>query len=80
MSSSSTEIESTSGLIRTRFVYFVAAIVVVIAGLASRRFRSLLPQFVAEYAGDTLRPLVLFPNRDICRQRLWGGKAVKRWE
>ena len=51
MSSSSTEIENARGLIRARFV---AAIVVVVAGLASRRLRSLLPQCVSEYIGDTL--------------------------
>jgi hypothetical protein len=58
--SSSTEIESIFRLIRTRFVYILAATVVVIAGLASRRYRGQLPAFLAEYAGDTLWALMLF--------------------
>ena len=60
MSARSTEIESTYRLIRTRFVYLIVATVVVIAGLASRRYRGQLPAFVAEYAGDTLWALMLF--------------------
>lgn len=47
-------------MIRTRFVYLLAAIVVVIAGLASRRYRGQLPAFLAEYAGDTLWALMVF--------------------
>jgi hypothetical protein len=47
-------------LIRTRFVYLIAATVVVFAGLASRRYRGQLPAFLAEYAGDTLWALMLF--------------------
>lgn len=47
-------------MIRTRFVYLIAATVVVFAGLASRRNRGQLPTFLAEYAGDTLWALMLF--------------------
>jgi hypothetical protein len=47
-------------LIRTRSVYIIAATVVVITGLASRRNRGQLPSFLAEYAGDTLWSLMLF--------------------
>ena len=47
-------------MIRIRFVYLLAAIVVVIAGLASRRYRGQLPAFVVEYAGDTLWALMVF--------------------
>ncbi|MBL8890289.1 MAG: DUF2809 domain-containing protein [Planctomycetaceae bacterium] len=47
-------------MIRTRFIYMTAAIVVVVAGLASRRYRNQLPSFLAEYAGDTLWALMLF--------------------
>lgn len=47
-------------LMGIRFVYFIAAMVVVIGGLASRRFRGQLPAFLAEYAGDTLWALMLF--------------------
>ena len=60
MSARSTQIESTYRLIRTRFVYLIAATVVVIAGLASRRYRGQLPGFLAVYAGDTLWALMLF--------------------
>ena len=45
---------------RTRFVYLLAAIGVVITGLASRRYREQLPAFLADYAGDTLWALMLF--------------------
>ncbi|MCU0719798.1 MAG: hypothetical protein MUC83_08845 [Pirellula sp.] len=47
-------------MIRTRFVYLSAATIVVIAGLASRRYRGQLPAFLAEYTGDTLWALMLF--------------------
>ncbi len=60
MSACSTEIERTYRLIRTRFVYIIAATVVGITGLASRRYRAQLPALVAEYAGDTLWALMLF--------------------
>lgn len=60
MSTRSTETESTSRLIRTRFVYIIVATAVVIAGLASRIYSQQLPAFLAEYAGDTLWALMLF--------------------
>jgi hypothetical protein len=41
-------------------VYIIAATVVVIAGLASRKYRGQLPAFLADYAGDTLWALMLF--------------------
>ena len=47
-------------MIRTRFVYIIAATIVIIAGLASRRYRGQLPAFLADYAGDTLWALMLF--------------------
>lgn len=47
-------------MIHARFVYLIASIFVVIAGLASRRYRGQLPAFLAEYAGDTLWALMLF--------------------
>lgn len=47
-------------MIRIRFVYLLSATVVVIAGLASRRYRGQLPAFLAEYAGDTLWALMVF--------------------
>jgi hypothetical protein len=60
MPTRSTEIEGKSRLIRIRFVYFIAAVVVVLAGLASRGLREHLPAFLAEYAGDTLWALMVF--------------------
>lgn len=49
-----------SRLGRERAVYFLSAIAILLAGLASRRFRNSLPTFLAEYAGDTLWALMLF--------------------
>ncbi len=43
-----------------RHVYLLCAIAVLFLGLASRRFRGILPTFLAEYAGDTLWALMLF--------------------
>jgi Protein of unknown function (DUF2809) len=43
-----------------RSKYLLSAIAVLVSGLASRRFRSFLPTFLAEYAGDTLWALMLF--------------------
>jgi Protein of unknown function (DUF2809) len=47
-------------LIRIRSFYFTAAVLVVVAGLASRKYRGQLPAFLAEYAGDTLWALMMF--------------------
>lgn len=60
MSSRFAEIKNTRRWIRTRVVYLIAATMIVIAGLASRRYRGKLPEFFAEYAGDTLWALMLF--------------------
>ena len=50
-----------SRLIRSeRYVYLRCAIAVLFSGLASRRFRNDLPDFLDEYAGDTLWALMLF--------------------
>ena len=43
-----------------RFVYFFSASTVVVAGLASRKFREHLPQFLDAYAGDTLWALMVY--------------------
>ena len=59
-------------MIRTRIVYLLAATVVVIAGLASRRFRGQSPAFLAEYAGDTLWALMLF----LLVSTLFAGRPV----
>ena len=48
-------------LIRSeQYVYLLCAIAVLFSGLASHRFRSALPAFLDEYAGDTLWSLMLF--------------------
>ena len=41
-------------MLTKRILYLLSAILVLIAGLASRKLREHLPQFLAEYAGDTL--------------------------
>ena len=47
-------------MIRTRITFFLCAVVVTIVGLASRRYQAFLPEFIGEYAGDTLWALMLF--------------------
>ena len=41
-------------IVRSRLKYGAAAVIVVLLGLASRRYTANLPDFVASYAGDTL--------------------------
>lgn len=43
-----------------RFTYLTAVAATMLAGLGSRKFREELPEFFAEYAGDTLWALMLF--------------------
>ena len=43
-----------------RLLYLVCAVVVMVFGLASRRYGTYLPVFVADYAGDTLWALMVF--------------------
>lgn len=43
-----------------RAVFLVCAVAVMLLGLASRRYRAHLPEFLAEYSGDTLWALMLF--------------------
>ena len=45
---------------RHRFVYAIALVAVIAAGLASRRFGNAQPVFVATYAGDTLWAAMAF--------------------
>ena len=54
MASGSIEIGSSSRSLSTRILDLLSAILVLIAGLALRKLREELPQFLAEYAGDTL--------------------------
>ena len=60
MPSGSIEIGSSSRLLSKRILYLLTAILVLIAGLISRKLREHLPQFLAEYTGDTLWALMLF--------------------
>lgn len=41
-------------MIRSRITYFLAAVIVAILGLASRKYHGQVPGFLAEYSGDTL--------------------------
>jgi len=45
---------------RNRFWYFVGSCLVVALGMASRGYASVLPVFVARYAGDTLWAVMMF--------------------
>ncbi len=45
---------------RARIAYLIAAIVIIVLGLASRRYAEHLPEFIADYAGDTLWALTAF--------------------
>ena len=45
---------------KRRIVYLLFAIVTMLVGLASRRFRQHLPTFIGEYSGDVLWALMLF--------------------
>ncbi len=47
-------------MIRTRITFFLCAVAVTFVGLASRRYQAVLPEFLGEYAGDTLWALMLF--------------------
>lgn len=45
---------------RNRIVYFLLIIITLLAGLASRHFASVLPQWVHSYLGDMLWALMVF--------------------
>ena len=45
---------------RSRPIYFVAMLVVIGAGLATRRFPGLVPDFLGAYPGDALWALMVF--------------------
>jgi hypothetical protein len=49
-----TNVVALDRLTKKRILYFSCALAVVVAGLASRRYRDRLPEFIAEYAGDAL--------------------------
>jgi hypothetical protein len=72
---------------RSRTKYLIAAGVVVVLGLCSRRYSRALPEFVATYAGDTLWALTAFlglgalfprwPTRRVCAAALLFSFAVE---
>jgi len=45
---------------KRRVVYLLLAMVTMLVGLASRRYRPHLPSFIGEYSGDVLWALMLF--------------------
>lgn len=45
---------------KRRIVYLLFAVVTMLVGLASRRYRQHMPSFIGEYSGDVLWALMLF--------------------
>jgi hypothetical protein len=45
---------------KRRIVYLLFAVVTMLVGLASRRYRQHVPSFIGEYSGDVLWALMLF--------------------
>nr|WP_255507933.1 DUF2809 domain-containing protein [Lysinibacillus sp. BW-2-10] len=43
-----------------RLIYLLAAVVTIVLGLASRKYSLLLPEFVAQYAGDLLWAMMIY--------------------
>ncbi len=53
MSTSPVPTAVSQNLFKTRMGYLLIACVVMLLGLASRRYRAQLPVFVGEYSGDS---------------------------
>jgi len=47
-------------LTRNRIIYALIILIVIVLGLASRRYPELFPLFITTYAGDTLWALMVF--------------------
>lgn len=45
---------------RSRLIYGIAIVIVILLGLGSRRYADMLPWIIAEYAGDILWALTVF--------------------
>ena len=45
---------------RNRTIYFILTVLVILTGLASRKFSEHLPSYIAEYSGDILWALMIF--------------------
>lgn len=57
-----------------RWIYLTITFVIILAGLASRKYSDILPEFIAEFAGDTLWAAMvyfgirfLFPSASILK-------------
>jgi hypothetical protein len=61
---------------RSRPVYLIAASLVVVMGLASRRYAADLPSFLARYAGDTLWAATVFVLIGVLRARWPTGRVA----
>ena len=63
---------------RVTIPYLLCTAVVIVLGLASRRYGNHLPPFLAEYAGDTLWALLVFLGISALRPnaRLWRRGAM----
>lgn len=59
---------------RNRLAYFILIIIVVIAGLASRHYAVYLPQWLGNYAGDSLWALMVFLILGFCLKK---GSTIK---
>ena len=59
---------------RNRIVYFITTGLIMTLGLATRRYSWMLPEFLADYAGDTLWALMVFLGIGF----LWPGLATRR--
>jgi hypothetical protein len=60
---------------RSRIIYLLAAMIVIVLGLSSRRYSRALPEFLAAYAGDTLWALTAFLAIGILFPR-WSSRRV----
>lgn len=51
---------------RNRVIYGIIILVVIFLGLSSRKFYSIMPKVIGEYAGDTLWGLMIFLMIGFC--------------
>jgi len=61
---------------RSRLGYLAAASLVVVMGLASRRYAAALPSFLARYAGDTLWAVMVFVLIGVLSARWSTGRVA----
>lgn len=58
---------------KKRFTYGALMVITLVLGLGSRKFGTALPEFIAEYAGDTLWALMVY----WLLRTLWPKKSVR---